>query len=478
VNLRRRPSLWLRIGALVALAVSASTITLAVVAYELADRGSRDRFVETSIRSARSDFLQAAEVARKVPSRDRPAAIRDYAEQRGVVWRMNPIPSGGEGCVDDRFPPGMDSITTPGELRHAWVRLCNGHRTLAVFGSPINGISLTEFFDYEPVRDQAAHLRHVLVWVGLGGLAVASIVGVVVGGQVSRPIRRVAVTARALGDDLDVRMPPARKREVRELAELGDAFNDMAGRLQSAQDQQRRFVADVAHELRTPLAAMLASAEAMASHDASRRARSTQLLTEQTRRLTSLVGDLLEISRFDAHQAELNVEYADLGRLARDAVDVVATDSSIEVVVIGDPVAGVDPPRVHAIVRNLVANAVQHGASPIEVVVDGSGADVSITVLDHGPGVPPDLAAVVFERFARGDTARSTEEGRGSTGLGLAIARENAALHGGSVSLDSGETIRFTLRLPRRAGTGDEQPVQEGLLPEAPRARRREAPAQ
>jgi len=298
------------------------------------------------------------------------------------------------------------------------------------------------------------------LWLGVGGLVVALLIGALVGALVARPVASVAATARELGDDLSARVPRSALRGAQEFAELGRAVNDMAARLEGALTQQRRFVADVAHELRTPLAAMLAAADATASEDPERRRRAEQLLVEQTRRLTRMVDDLLEISRFDAGQTELVVEPVDAERLVRDAVGLVAPDRPVQITAIGDPTAELDPSRVHAIVRNLVANAVHHGAAPIDVLVDGRQDDLAITVADGGPGVPDELAAVIFDRFVRGDSARRTDQRAATTGLGLAIARENAALHGGSLTLSTRGRTEFTLRLPRRPkSAGAEQPT-------------------
>jgi len=300
-------------------------------------------------------------------------------------------------------------------------------------------------------------LRTVLIVTDAGGLLLAVGLGWLVGWQIGRPIRRAAETARAFGaGDLSARMPETGRTELRELAE---AFNDMAAQLQqaltdlqAAHDHQRQFTADVSHELRTPLAAMLAAADGMSSHDPVSRARAEELLVGQTRRLTRMVDDLLEISRFDAREARLEIEEAHLDDLAQDAVHTVAPEALVRLTKIGDVVAWVDVRRVHAIVRNLVSNALRHGRPPIEIFLDGRDTTtVAITVADGGAGIDPELAAVIFRRFVRGDRARTTREEDGNTtGLGLAIAEENARLHGGSITLSTNGQTAFTVHLPRR----------------------------
>jgi two-component system, OmpR family, sensor histidine kinase MtrB len=318
-------------------------------------------------------------------------------------------------------------------------------------------------------------LRDIFIIADGAGLLLAVGLGWLVGWQIGRPIRRAAETAREFGaGDLNARMPETGRTELRDLAE---AFNDMAAQLQQAltdlqdaHDQQRQFTADVSHELRTPLAAMLAAADGMSSHDPITRARAGELLVGQTRRLTRMVDDLLEISRFDAREARLETEEVRLDDLTQDAVHTVAPDASVRLTKIGDIVAWVDVRRVHAILRNLISNAVRHGCPPIEIVLDGRDpSSVTLTVADAGPGIDPQLAPVIFRRFVRGDRSRSTRQGdANTTGLGLAIADENARLHGGSITLSTHGQTAFTLHLPRRpaadgvdppAATADEVPT-------------------
>jgi two-component system sensor histidine kinase MtrB len=301
------------------------------------------------------------------------------------------------------------------------------------------------------VEQQLARLRSDLIKLDLAGLAVALLLAVFVASRISRPVRQTAAAARRLGGgDLDTRVPVSGRDE---LADLGSAFNDMAEQLSSAlramlaaQAQQRRFVSDVSHELRTPLAALLAATEGLTSADPAGQQRSAQLVREQTRRMNALVEDLLEISRFDAGQARLDVEQVDLGGLVEDAVRTVAPAADVVVANVSDVAVDGDARRIHAIVRNLVANAVQHGEPPVTVVIDRVDGWARVTVADRGPGIEPSAAATIFDRFARADTSRTTRSG--STGLGLAIARENTLLHGGTLQVMPGAPTRFVLSLP------------------------------
>jgi two-component system sensor histidine kinase MtrB len=187
-------------------------------------------------------------------------------------------------------------------------------------------------------------------------------------------------------------------------------------------------------------------------------------------RFEELLADLLEISRFDAGAAALDAEATDLRDPVSRAVEAAAPiaarrGSQVTVRAEGDCVAEVDTRRVERILRNLVVNAVEHGEGrPVEVMVAGNMSAVAVTVRDHGVGLRPGEAALVFNRFWRADPARARTTG--GTGLGLAISLEDARLHDGWLQAwgDSGVGSCFRLTLPRRAGV----PIDESPLPLQP----------
>lgn len=306
---------------------------------------------------------------------------------------------------------------------------------------------------FRSTRYNPGNLRHVVVWIGLASFAVTLVLGFAAAGAITRPIRRATAAARRFGaGELDVRLP-ARGRT--ELADLGTSFNAMAAQLSDtlrdlheSQTLQQRFVADVSHELRTPLAAMIAADEGLDSGDEQARRRSIELVRGQTRRLVTIVDDLLEMSRFDAGQTSVNHEKVDLAALAADAVHTIAPDQDVRITRLGDTTADVDVRRIHTVLRNLVSNAFQHGLPPVDVVVDGRDLDaVTVSVADDGSGVPPNIAPTIFDRFVRADEARTSQGAH--SGLGLAIALENARLHGATLTLSATGRTTFTLHLPR-----------------------------
>lgn len=303
-----------------------------------------------------------------------------------------------------------------------------------------------------------------------GGIAIIILLGVMTWlftQRVLSPVKEAARIAERLADGLlDERME-VRGRD--ELATLGRAFNEMAESLQDQIEQlaelsrvQQRFVSDVSHELRTPLTTIRMAAELL--HDARDTfppavQRSAELLYTQIDRFESMLADLLEISRFDAGAAELEVEHTDLRAVVQRAVDQAEPLADrlglpIRVSAPGRPTtADVDARRVERIVRNLLNNAIEHAdARGVDVVVGVDEAVVAVMVRDYGVGMSQEDAAHVFDRFWRADPARARTTG--GTGLGLAICLEDAHLHGGTLEAwgRPGEGAAFRLRLPRRAG--------------------------
>lgn len=284
--------------------------------------------------------------------------------------------------------------------------------------------------------------------------------------QVVRPVRQAADVAERFADGhLDERMPVHGDDEV---ARLAESYNEMAASIQSQIRQleefgalQRRFTSDVSHELRTPLTTVRMAAEVLhAQVDPSEvtASRSAQLLVDELDRFEGLLADLLEISRLDAGMAELGLELVDVASVVRRAAETVRhlveeTDTPL-LLDLGDadePVlAEVDPRRLERILRNLLANAIDHGESrPIEVRLGADEGALAVVVRDHGIGLKPGEAGLVFNRFWRADPSRQRRSG--GTGLGLAISLEDARLHGGWLQawgeVDRGAVFRLTLPL-------------------------------
>ena len=253
------------------------------------------------------------------------------------------------------------------------------------------------------------HMRYA----ALATLAVVVPLTLLVTELVVRRLRRVADTARRIRHgDLDARTA---SRGHDEISEISLAVNHMADALQDRLRNEQRFTADVAHELRTPIAGLVTSSSLLPQGEA------TDLVQGRVRVLRGLVDDLLEISRLDAGTERSDTQPVPLDELVRESVRRAGLDRGTRVSVTGHPVTETDPRRLDRIVTNLVVNAHRHGTAPVEITVRGA----VITIRDHGSGFPQELLTQGPQRFRTG----ATERGHGH-GLGLTIALGQAQVIG------------------------------------------------
>jgi len=354
----------------------------------------------------------------------------------------------------------------------------------AIVGSRVNlpTAGQYELFFVFPLQREQQTLAVVGRTFALGGFALVLLLGgvaYVVTRLVVDPVRRAALVAERLSSGrLHERM---RAHGEDDIARLGKSFNAMADSLQKKIRQledlsrvQQRFVSDVSHELRTPLTTIRMAGDLIhdTRHDFDPSvARSAELLHNEIDRFESLLSDLLEISRFDAGAAALDVEATDLRATLERAIESTAAlaarrGSRLEVIPTDGPcVAEIDPRRVERILRNLVANAIEYGEGrPVTVQLGVNVNAVAVSVRDAGVGLRPGEAALVFNRFWRADPARARTSG--GTGLGLAISREDARLHGGWLHAwgEPGVGSCFRLTLPRHTGI----PIEYSPLPLRP----------
>ncbi|CAL9477502.1 putative sensor histidine kinase TcrY [Streptomyces sp. enrichment culture] len=306
--------------------------------------------------------------------------------------------------------------------------------------------------------------------VTAAGLVAASLAGTVIVGVATRPLRRVADTATRVAElplhagevNLDERVPESECDPHTEVGRVGAALNRMLDHVhgalharQRSETRVRQFVADASHELRTPLASIRGYAE-LTRRGGERVGPDTRhalgRIESEAARMTLLVEDLLLLARLDAGRP-LRFERTDLVPLVVDTVSdarAAGPDHTWRLDLPDEPAhASADPARLQQVLVNLLANARTHTppGTTVTARVRHRGAWLCVDVEDDGPGIPPGLLPHVFERFARGDSARS--RATGSTGLGLAIVQAVTAAHGGAVTVDSvpGRTV-FTVRLP------------------------------
>jgi two-component system sensor histidine kinase MtrB len=361
-------------------------------------------------------------------------------------------PAGLEGALAS-LDPALRSIVASGRLGFAWQAL-DGEPVLVVGGRQGGFPELYFVHSAAALEAALAQLRAGFLAASAVAIALALITAGFVARGILRPVADAGRAARRIaGGDLAARVP-VRGRD--ELARLAVELNRMAAsleqtvaNLEEAQARNRVFTADVAHELRTPLAALLAEATLIESQAAamppeSRRA--AELLAGDVRRLRALVDDLLEISRFDAGGEQPAFEPVDLTRVVTAAVASRLPAAALAVPSV-PVVVTTDPRRLDRIIGNLLDNARAHApGAPVEVALTTSRDGMSIVVADRGPGVPADALPHLFDRFYTADAARS----RGSSGLGLAIAAEHAALLAGTLRARPrpGGGLVFTLALP------------------------------
>ena len=342
-----------------------------------------------------------------------------------------------------------------------------------VIGIPLPAVD-AEYYEIVSLDETQRTLNSLGIAL-LAASVVTTIAGAVLGAtssrQVLRPLTHLGAAAQAIaGGRLDTRV--ARPDDV-DLAALIDSFNDMAGALQERVERDARFASDVSHELRSPLTTLAASIEVLKSRreEMPERAQSAlDLLDADIKRFTQLVADLLEISRYDAGAARLELEDVRISQLVLNAVG--SASANVPVAVSAQAAAAivlVDKRRLVRVIANLIDNAAKYGGGATGVEVDVTGDVVHIVVEDAGDGVPPEERERVFERFARGTVAAGSRGSGEGSGLGLALVKEHVSLHGGKVWVTDREDglsgARFVVELP--VVTGEEPEPEEEELPPA-----------
>jgi signal transduction histidine kinase len=299
-------------------------------------------------------------------------------------------------------------------------------------------------------------------WFVLGSLPLISLLigiflSIVMSRSVTRPVSQLAEAAQAIGQhDLDYRVETKGSQELQELAQ---SFNRMTEQLEHAETTRRNLMADVAHELRTPLAVLDGNLRAMLDGVHALNEEEIALLYEQTRHLNRLVDDLRDLSLAEADQFSLNRREVDLTRLVRETAahfDPLAQEQGIQLITeLDDPLThpSLDENRIRQVFHNLLSNAFRYTPRGGKVTLSAkrsSGEDaVEVSVTDSGAGISPEELPHIFDRFYRSEETVSRD--RGGTGLGLAVVKAIVDLHGGVVCAqsdgrDKGST--FTLRFP------------------------------
>ena len=331
----------------------------------------------------------------------------------------------------------------------------------------ISGVGKYEFYVIFSLAQQERTMSLIFNYLLLAGVVLTFLIGLTtyfVMRRLIAPIQDAARVAEELTNgNLDLRMDFQGEDEI---ASLGYSFNEMAvslqqqiSRLENLSKLQQRFVSDVSHELRTPLTTIrMASQVIFATKDTFEPtvARSAELLISQIERFESLLIDLLEVSRFDAQAAVMEVEEIDLVALVKETIDYVHP-SQDRIITLQAPntsiMVDVDPRRIKRIIRNLISNALDHREDKrVDVRIAETDNEVSVGVRDYGSGFNFVDRKMLFERFWRADSSRARSTG--GTGLGLSISLEDAKLHQGEIDAwgERGKGAHFVLTIPKYAG--------------------------
>ncbi|MCK8680995.1 MULTISPECIES: HAMP domain-containing sensor histidine kinase [Streptomyces] len=499
----RWTSLRMRLVVVFALVALTAAVSASGIAYWL----NREAVLTRTQDSALNDFRQEMQDrAAALPLRPTEVELQRAAEQMssssavgyGVVLLGER--DGGKPIVGASDPDRFTMDDVPAELREAverrqgtgdgnpypyhlfWQRTERGGTPYLVGGARVDGGGPTGYMSasLEAERQDLNSLGWSLGIATLLALIGSALLAQAAATTVLKPVHRLGEAARRLGEgELDTRL---RVSGTDELAELSRTFNAAAESLQkrvadmsSREESSRRFVADMSHELRTPMTALTAVTEVLEEEQDGLDpmiAPAVALVVSETRRLNTLVENLMEVTRFDAGTARLVLDEVDVADQVTACVDARAWLDAVELDAERGITARLDPRRLDVILANLIGNALKHGGSPVRVSVRTAGEartageELRIEVRDHGPGIPEEVLPHVFDRFYKASASRPRSEG---SGLGLSIAMENALIHGGSISARNspdGDGAVFELRLPvdasRTGGDGDEQGVDAG----------------
>lgn len=453
---RWRPTLSTRITlTLVAVAVGVAAITAGTLVWNA-------RLIILESRQAaifdvlRVEAKMSVDALPETPSAADLTAASEEFSVPAVLINLRTGENGGTLLIDDIPEYLVQTLVDGGgvsayerETRYGFLTFTAG--TVVDAGDGGDQIAAFGVFDMQTQQEEIDRLVNLGVSIGLIFVAAAAVIGLVVGRQLGRPLESLVEVADGLGTpdqspvvdtgypDVNAVLDAMRNSEAR--------LHTTIGQLEHSEATARQLVADVAHELRTPLATLVAVSEILADTESAtpeNRSEAGQIAARSATHLTTLTNDILELSRFDSNKADVVREPVDVAELWRDlAENRQWADVAFELY--GDPVAHTDEVRLRLVVSNLVTNAFRHGAPPVEVTVWNQDGKLTLTVADGGPGVAGEHEAQVFKRFYQASSSRSGSE---SSGLGLAIVRENARLLGGDAWLIQTAGTVFAVWIP------------------------------
>ena len=459
MSLRLRLFLTYSIVVLVSLVTVAAGLTLLLRGY--ADRISRERLEL----SARPIQVQAALLVRNnATQQELFDALQEQADNNRVYLML--IDDSGN-ILKEIYPQQLGLISVrPSAMPHGIAGLTTGRfRTLdgALFvyaayplsaqNSQITGAAALVL---AVPRPSMLAVLGSLTWPFLLATGISLVISLLIslwlGRSIYRPLAAVKTAAQRVAQgDYSQRVPEEGPAEVKELAA---SFNHMAGEVEQSQMRLRHFVADVSHELKSPLTSIQGFAQALldgTAADEETRAKASHIIDSEARRLKRQVDELLELSRMQSGQAAMLQTPVDVNDVLTQSIEIYAMQAKEKLVELRlytkpDLIVMGDADRLEQVFNNLLDNAIKNSPSSSVVNITSSPSEdtVRITVSDSGPGIPADHLPHVFERFYQVPGVRT------GVGLGLTIAREIVLAHGGTIEVSNqpGEGARFTVRLP------------------------------
>jgi signal transduction histidine kinase len=436
------------VGSLLTVAALAATTYGLSSRYLLSQREtSAVRQAQANARLTRSLLRTPdADVPRLLASLGAPSSARSLVRLDDEWFAASPAVS------PDLLPADLEKLVLDERVPGRQRAYADGLPVVAV-GLPLDANSA--YFEVFPLAELSRTLATIRFSL-IAASAVAFVGSIALGSwassRVLRPVGDIGRAAAAIAAGrMDARLDVGGDAE---LFALATGFNAMVDSLQERIDRDARFASDVSHELRSPLTTLRSAVEIMQGRQAAldpRSRRALDLLAEEVDRFEHLVQDLLEISRYDAGVANLDLEPVDVVALLRRTL-AEESASPVDVTLEGaDAVEAIDRRRIEQALRNLVRNADSYGGGVVCAGVRAEPSSITVWVEDHGAGVPGPDREAVFQRFFRGATAgrRSSSDG---AGLGLALVKEHVTLHHGQVWVE--EVIpngaRFLIQLPRR----------------------------
>lgn len=498
----RLTSLRIRLIAVFAVVALTAAVSASGIAYWL----NRDAVLKRAQDSALNDFRDSltrnvSDMPVKPSCDDLRALARVVASPRpGFNYQVVVVDAAHPDCTASSEPGRFTVARVPERLRATvsspreltdgntyryhlyWQRANFDGEPFLVGGTRIVPTGPTAYM-FKSLDDERTDLN-TLAW-SLGIATLLALVGSALLAQaasatVLRPVQRLGEAARRLGQGhLDTRLEVG---GADELADVARTFNSTAEalaaqveELSARESASRRFVADMSHELRTPLTAMTAVTDILEDEADSLDPMiepAVRLVVSETRRLSDLVENLMEVTRFDAGTARLVADEVDIADLIMSCIDGRAWYDAVELDAPRGVLARVDPRRLDVVFANLIGNALKHGGSPVVVRVRTEERPAAewepphperqlvVEVQDSGPGIPEDVLPHVFDRFYKADKGRARSEG---SGLGLSIAMENARIHGGTITAANAPArpdgtpggAVFTLVLPMEPTDGE-----------------------